>query len=113
MADGRDKDTSALTTSVDSTRDVISSSMRDTFDDLRSNGSQSSALHLMERRLRGLHQMIGDVIRKQTEREEREVQHGRIEQEWRNVALVLDRLFFVCYLVGIIVSLMVLFPKAL
>ena len=57
--------------------------------------------------------MIGDVIKKQNEREEKERIFNKVENQWLNVALVLDRLFFMIYLIGILVSLMVLFPRSL
>ena len=85
---------------------------RDLFEDLRVNGSQGSGLYVLEKRLRSMHTMISDVIKKQNDKEDRERHYEKIEVQWRNLALVLDRLFFIIYLIGILISLSVLFPRS-
>ena len=47
------------------------------------------------------------LIQRVQQREER----TRVALEWKVVALVLDRVFFICYLSAIIISLATLFPK--
>lgn len=70
----------------------------------------SKNIDSMRSDLRSLHHMISDVIKKQADAKKEEKQNTETENQWLNLALVLDRLFFMIYLIGIISALMVLFP---
>lgn len=52
---------------------------------------------------RYLRQLLGRIHQKED--------RAKIALEWKIVALVLDRLFFFCYLAAIIISLATIFPK--
>ena len=75
------------------------------------NGSRLDGVGMLDRRLRNLHQMLGEVIRKQTEKEKKEKVCEDIALQWRNLAILLDRFFFMVYVVVITVSLVILFPR--
>ena len=66
----------------------------------------------VENKLCSLHSMISDAIKKQMDRKQEETHNAKMENQWLNVALVLDRLFFMIYLIGIVISLIVLFPRS-
>ena len=82
----------------------------DLFDDFKVNGCVSS-LTSIERTIRLLFDLLRSVVNRKLEEEK--VTHAQrdIDFEWRQVALTLDRLFFVCYLIVIIGSLIFLFPR--
>lgn len=70
-----------------------------------------SPLHLhqnLETDVREIKRYIKTIIYKQKHKE----MVDKIKAEWRAVALVLDRMFFVLYVLSIIVSLATMFPRS-
>lgn len=55
--------------------------------------------------------MFSSMINRHLERDDKEIRKREIDYEWRHLAMILDRLFFVSYLIIIIGSLVVLFPR--
>ena len=70
-----------------------------------------SPLHLhqnLETDVREIKRYIKTIIYKQKHKE----MVDKIKAEWRAVALVIDRMFFVLYVLSIIVSLATMFPRS-
>lgn len=70
-----------------------------------------SPLHLhqgLETDVREIKRFLKTIIYKQKHKENID----KVRAEWRAVALVLDRMFFVLYVLSIIVSLATIFPRA-
>lgn len=70
-----------------------------------------SPLHLhqnLETDIREIKRYLKTIIYKQKHKE----MVDKIKAEWRAVALVLDRMFFVLYVLSIIVSLATMFPRS-
>ena len=87
--------------------------LRELVDDTRLNGtSTTTAFRMLEQQLRSLHTLIDSVVRKEAEKERILKARKSVDDQWRFLALVLDRLFFVSYLVVIILSLTLLFPRS-
>ena len=84
---------------------------RDFIDEIRINGSNSTGLARLENKLRALHELIKSAIDRDIDREQKTTLQKEFDVEWLSVALVLDRLFFISYLIVIIVSLVCLFPR--
>ena len=70
----------------------------------------NSPLHTaaIEAEVREIRRALRSLLVKMQERDN----FGRIVQDWRTVALVMDRLFFFVYLVTIIVALVTIFPRS-
>ena len=65
---------------------------------------------MMEKGLRGVESRVGDVISALKEKDiSREIRELKIE--WQIVAMTLDRFFFLVFLVSIVVSLALMFPR--
>ncbi len=73
-----------------------------------STGEYSNSVEVT---LKALHALLNDMLKRQRDLEELKSKALAMDSEWRNLALTLDRLFFVIYLVVIIISLTLLFPK--
>lgn len=65
----------------------------------------------IDKRLTELTEILVNVIRNRNEKEKEEKKRHDIETEWRHLAMVLDRLFFICYLIVIVLSLVIFFPR--
>ncbi len=84
----------------------------DIFDDtqFKVNGMTAS-LGNIEHRILAVYDLLNNILRVRNDREVREILQREIEMEWRHMALILDRLFFVVYIVIIVGSLLLLFPR--
>ena len=92
------------------------SSVMLTDDSMRANGvygtgSSNPGCSQLERQLRDVQCLLREMVKRQGETEQRQRHREDIRFEWRMLAMVVDRLFFVCYLVAIIISLVLLFPR--
>ncbi len=58
-----------------------------------------------------LQELVNTLVSRRTERESIDLRDREIERQWRHLALVLDRIFFCMYLVIIIISLVIFFPR--
>ena len=81
------------------------------FQETRESTSPDKSPMFSYRSLEGEVREIRRYIREMVQRLHRKEEMGRIALEWRIVALVLDRLFFFCYLIAIVVSLATVFPR--
>ena len=69
-------------------------------------------MYILDNRLRSLQAIIREVLDKQNRKEAKHNHEFDVMLQWRNVAAVLDRLFFLLYLASIITSLIILFPRS-
>ena len=76
----------------------------------RLNGTLGT-LSTIDRRLRDLTSLLSGVVARRAEQDDRERVRSQVEMEWRHMAMVLDRIFFSCYLVVIVLSLVIFFPR--
>ena len=78
------------------------------FEQRKQPESRSSDMHIEMREMKGsVHAMINVIATNML----REQKLKAIKREWASVALVLDRMFFVIYIVAITTSLVLTFPK--
>ena len=70
-----------------------------------------AATFALEQQVADIRRCIQRIESKMEDKAQRERAANMIMREWKACALVLDRLFFVLYLVLIVVSLVVLFPR--
>ena len=84
---------------------------RDSADDVQFNGGYSATFRNIEEQLVSIHRLINNVVRHQKDKERTARFREKIEHEWRFLAVILDRLFFITYLLVIVVSLVLLFPR--
>ena len=79
-------------------------------DDGKFNGTVGT-LSSIDKRIRSLTEIITNVIISRNASDAQEILAKDIEREWRHLAMVLDRLFFFCYLIIIVISLVIFFPR--
>ena len=69
------------------------------------------AHQLVDSQMKEMHRSLSHIRANLSTKNTSEGRQRDIVQHWRDVALVLDRFFFVLYIILIIVSLAVLFPR--
>ena len=68
-------------------------------------------LHTLYHTMNGLCKTLSKFLETKQEQEKHEQEKSAIIEEWRHLAAILDRIFLLSYLVVILISLIILFPK--
>ncbi len=72
---------------------------------------EQDALSVIAEELKALKQIISKIEYDMGQKMRKEAEIGFIKKEWRAIAVILDRFFFVIYLVAISMSVIYMFPR--
>lgn len=83
-------------------------------DDIQTqNGSISSLIIRLDYRMKRMHDILEEVVKRREEGKEEKNLKAAVNKEWLSLARTLDRLFFFIYLFVIIVSIVIFFPRTI
>ena len=75
------------------------------------NGQEQNALVVISDELKALKNVLMRMEYKFDEKRKKEMEIAFIKKEWKAIAMILDRFFFVIYLVAISLSIIYMFPR--